>query len=286
MCSFFILCEAINRNGHHTKWQMFANKNFDTRYTQHTSVSVESTGESEWKWKSSHVVSEWMLHLICNEISWWEIKNNLLIGAECVATSAAVLAWIQLALLHIVGARSALETFRAMAFEITTGQRCACAAIVARRWRAQILLFTIFACGCRKKFGFNLNSLFLTLSNDDAITCVSLCTRTNVIGEWLQCARTTILTRWRVACAALFYFTQWCRKSDRTIAAKSGHTMVVRCRAIATILASQTWDRVAWVQMLTKFANVTWCATAGKRERKKNVEINNVRNTQNEMKCV
>lgn len=59
--------------------------------------------------------------------------KNLLIGAECVSTSAAVLAWIQLALLHIVGARSALETFRTMTFEITTGQRCTCAAIVARR---------------------------------------------------------------------------------------------------------------------------------------------------------
>lgn len=118
-------------------------------------VSVESTSDREWKWKSSHVVSECgMLHLICNEINWREMTNNLLIGAECIATSAAVLAWIQLALLHIVGTRSALETFRAMAFEVTTGQRCACAAIVARRWRAQILLFTIFACRCRKKFGF------------------------------------------------------------------------------------------------------------------------------------
>lgn len=59
--------------------------------------------------------------------------KNLLIGAECVATCAAVLAWIQLALLHIVGARSALETFRTMTFEIATGQRCTCAAIVTRR---------------------------------------------------------------------------------------------------------------------------------------------------------
>lgn len=46
----------------------------------------------------------------------------LLIGAARIATSAAVLAWIQSALLHIVGARSALETFRTMTFEVATGQ--------------------------------------------------------------------------------------------------------------------------------------------------------------------
>lgn len=48
----------------------------------------------------------------------------------CVAASAAVSAWIRLALLHIIGTSFALESFWTVAFEVATGQRCARTTIV------------------------------------------------------------------------------------------------------------------------------------------------------------
>lgn len=74
------------------------------------------------------------------------VRIYLLVRSVRVHACAAMSARIREALLHVFGARGALEALRTAALELAHRQRRAVAAVVARRRCAHVLLLAVFAC--------------------------------------------------------------------------------------------------------------------------------------------
>lgn len=191
------------------------------------------------------------------------MKVYLLIRSKCIPAGSAVLARHCVAFFDVIGACLSLESFRAMAFEISARQRNTRATIIARRWCAQILFFTKFTCKCEW-----LESVWKLVGVERvfvALTGIALCTRAHVVLQWFQMTRSTILTWARFAGIAFGDFAQRSCKSDWASTFECWHRRCVINFANATILTAWSRTGVTWIQVLTKCTHISARATVNER---------------------
>lgn len=104
------------------------------------------------------------------------------------------------------------------------------------------------------------------------LTGIALCTRTHIVLQWFQMARSSILTWARFAGIPFGDFTQRSCKSNWASALERWHRRSIINFADATILTAWSGTGVTWIQMLTKCTHISTRATVNETRWKKVAE--------------